>query len=79
MFSIWLAASSQAEDKSFVGCSRSHDFLSGAHLESTFRTARLGGGTDVCQLNKGDHRPEGKMQTKIFHCRRVSASEDVRL
>lgn len=61
MFSIWLAAFSQAEDEPFVGCSRGHNFPSEAHLESTFRTTGLGGGTDVCELNKGDHRPEGKM------------------
>lgn len=61
MFSIWLAAFSQAEDEPFVGCSRGHNFPSEAHLESTVRTTGLGGSTDVCELNKGDHRPEGKM------------------
>lgn len=77
MFSIWLAVFSQVEDKPFIDCSRSSDLLSVAVSKSSFGSTRLGGGTEICQLNKGGYRPEGEIQNKVFNCIRVNASKDM--
>lgn len=63
-----VAVSSQVEDKPFIDCSRSTDSLSVAFSKSTFRSSRLGGDTEICQLNKGGYRPEGKIQNTVFNC-----------
>lgn len=79
MFSIWLAASTQVEDKPFIDYSSSRDLLSTAHLKTMFRSARLGGDAEIWQLNKAGYRPEGKTQNKIFNCIRVRERKDMRL
>lgn len=79
MFSIWLAVSTQVEDKPFIDCSRSSDLLSVALSKSSFGSARLGGDTEICQLNKGGYRPEGEIQNKVFNCIRVNERKDMNL
>ena len=44
-----------------------------------FRSTRLGGDAEICQLNKAGYRPEGETQNKIFNCIRVSESKDMKL
>lgn len=77
MFSIWLAVSSQVEDKPFIDFSRSTDLLSVALSKSTFRSATLGGDAEICQLNKGGYKPESETQNKVFNCIRVNESKDM--
>lgn len=66
-------------DKPFIDCSRSSDLLPVALLKSLFASTRLGGDTEICQLNKGGYRPEGKAQNKVFNCIRVNESKDMNL